>query len=1335
MLTRTEDASVREPEDQQSVFVWTERMVYRPGETVRFRLFQRTTQPRAVRASEASQRVSLQIGDGWRPGQSLHFELDEFGAASGSWQIPTGAPDTYYWFSLAETKDGELENFAGFRVASVDPAELEVSLDLPAGTFSPATLPELSVSARYFSGGPAVALESRVEGMLDVAYQSPLRDAFPKFAFFSDVEAADDAAERVRLKAEQYCDGDSYASLLSVSVEQRTGRTDAKGRSAATTLVLPDFKCPLGVLKLSPVVRPAGLPESYGQTITRLYSRKPALLGLKLPYWSRTGSPVELDAQAVRMTDLRALGDQPIQLSFEHWRETIWESVQLCMLGGAHVAQRCTWAPQIAGRWRVVATAPGFTPLKRSIEVWGSTLPTESAARLDGPTQAILAGSKAQYQLRQPYSEARVLLSIESDGLLDQQWHQVSGTEVSLDLQTKAEWGPCFHVAALVLPVTAPGQSLLPSLAASTKTCLTPRQNKLVEMTLEPNRTRPGGYVRVRVRSLHSKALTLSLTAIDAGVLNLDPDLRAQRDPHVGTFLHRTAAGEPAQSYSLQAWARTAAAQGDNLPGIDLAELERERLEQLEYRRLVQRFPGEELQPIMVTGSHISAADVFMEFGASKGQRPELIPVGSVTSLSERWRRILRSQFAESAFWLPAERLEPAQTREFNLKLPDNLTRWHVELLAADAADQFQLLADELEVGLPLEARALAPQRVFVGDHATVGAELRNATEAAVPVQAVLEFPGTKHALSQPRNLPARQAARMDLSWQAVTVGATPLLARLEALNGSAADAMLREIRVESRFAPWVQRQSGLLLQPVTQLELARLLAPGVPAQLQLRLSRNPLFGLSGLFAQMRDYPHRCLEQLLSRALVAQQARDLADLAGIDPAWATQQVIDAPRDNLARYIGYDDGLVYFDPNYESSDPQLMQYALLAFAELGYKLPKVTRVEAVKSARLTIKAINDAKTPAQLAHRSELAAQALRALSVSGTARGAEFQQVLERAPHLGVWGTSQLVHALGERPAYTVQRAAAVLRLRALGVRDGPRIRLAKSTNSSWLDSDARDTCDLLGALVQSDQAPDAHAEQAAWLYGILDAYGAALPSWDTQSMASCAVAIGAYAKRWLRASDTVPVKVYGEAVSLFDGVLSDSKPLLEYQQSLAASARPRLRIEVPHILDLSFELQLTQQRDLLSLPAASQGLVLERTAEVWRGQQWLALPGPVVRVGDWLRVRLAVQASGPLSMVAVSDTVPGGLRAIDKRLEGVSDPQIQVADEGSFWFFERQLSVTDARFYATNMPAGQQEIIYYTQARHAGRYAWPGARAELMYAPQRYGRTAASVLEILPAE
>jgi uncharacterized protein YfaS (alpha-2-macroglobulin family) len=42
--------------------------------------------------------------------------------------------------------------------------------------------------------------------------------------------------------------------------------------------------------------------------------------------------------------------------------------------------------------------------------------------------------------------------------------------------------------------------------------------------------------------------------------------------------------------------------------------------------------------------------------------------------------------------------------------------------------------------------------------------------------------------------------------------------------------------------------------------------------------------------------------------------------------------------------------------------------------------------------------------------------------------------------------------------------------------------------------------------------------------------------------------------------------------------------------------------------------------------------------------------------------------------------------------------------------------------------------VIYYTQARHAGRYAWPGARAELMYALQRYGRSASSVLDIAPA-
>jgi uncharacterized protein YfaS (alpha-2-macroglobulin family) len=39
--------------------------------------------------------------------------------------------------------------------------------------------------------------------------------------------------------------------------------------------------------------------------------------------------------------------------------------------------------------------------------------------------------------------------------------------------------------------------------------------------------------------------------------------------------------------------------------------------------------------------------------------------------------------------------------------------------------------------------------------------------------------------------------------------------------------------------------------------------------------------------------------------------------------------------------------------------------------------------------------------------------------------------------------------------------------------------------------------------------------------------------------------------------------------------------------------------------------------------------------------------------------------------------------------------------------------------------------VTYYAQVRHLGRYAWPGAHVELMYATQRYGRSAAMWLEV----
>src|SRR5262249_9459941 len=99
---------------------------------------------------------------------------------------------------------------------------------------------------------------------------------------------------------------------------------------------------------------------------------------------------------------------------------------------------------------------------------------------------------------------------------------------------------------------------------------------------------------------------------------------------------------------------------------------------------------------------------------------------------------------------------------------------------------------------------------------------------------------------------------------------------------------------------------------------------------------------------------------------------------------------------------------------------------------------------------------------------------------------------------------------------------------------------------------------------------------------------------------------------------------------------------------------------------------------------------------------------------------------------VAITDTVPGGLRPADLELAGVSDVELRsLASEGSPYFPAHQIDDRYARFYSEQLPPGDHEICYYARATQHGRYAALPAVAELMYGSASVSRTTATSVEI----
>jgi uncharacterized protein YfaS (alpha-2-macroglobulin family) len=157
--------------------------------------------------------------------------------------------------------------------------------------------------------------------------------------------------------------------------------------------------------------------------------------------------------------------------------------------------------------------------------------------------------------------------------------------------------------------------------------------------------------------------------------------------------------------------------------------------------------------------------------------------------------------------------------------------------------------------------------------------------------------------------------------------------------------------------------------------------------------------------------------------------------------------------------------------------------------------------------------------------------------------------------------------------------------------------------------------------------------------------------------------------------------------------------------------------------------------------PPSDQGIHIERRYEkfVENGE------GPAAtsfNAGDLIRVTLSISLPKERRFVAVTDSLPAGVEAVDGFFRTTAsdlarDASAQSSDRSweARWRrggFDRVEKYDDrVVLFATRLGEGKQEFSYLVRATTTGTFSAAGAWAEEMYAPEVNGRTAPSVVVI----
>ena len=153
-----------------------------------------------------------------------------------------------------------------------------------------------------------------------------------------------------------------------------------------------------------------------------------------------------------------------------------------------------------------------------------------------------------------------------------------------------------------------------------------------------------------------------------------------------------------------------------------------------------------------------------------------------------------------------------------------------------------------------------------------------------------------------------------------------------------------------------------------------------------------------------------------------------------------------------------------------------------------------------------------------------------------------------------------------------------------------------------------------------------------------------------------------------------------------------------------------------------------------------SPGFGIERTYARSKDE---GTPGTRFQAGELVKVTLRFRVPKERRYVAVEDPLPAGFEPVESGFATTAQADAEASEEqtstdwsdwwmrGGFDHVERHDD--KVRLFATRLSEGEHEYSYLARATTAGTFQAGPARAEEMYEPEVFGRTAGTVVEVRP--
>jgi uncharacterized protein YfaS (alpha-2-macroglobulin family) len=725
----------------------------------------------------------------------------------------------------------------------------------------------------------------------------------------------------------------------------------------------------------------------------------------------------------------------------------------------------------------------------------------------------------------------------------------------------------------------------------------------------------------------------------------------------------------------------------------------------------------------------------------------------------------LRKDFRVLAFWLGSIATDENGHASADVKLPESLTTYRIMAVAADRSSRFGSADTEVRINKPLTMKPTFPRFLAVGDRASFGAvvtsQLAAAGTAVVTIKSldpnVLDF-----VMPAPQSVPLAAGGSVETRFDAIGRSIGRARVQMRVTVGDESDAFEDVIPVEVLASPETVAAYGEATdanaRATETLTLPAGTVPGLGG-LHVEMSSTAMVGLGEGARYLVEYPYGCAEQRGSRALALLLAADLGDaftLPGFDPK-TMRNAVQATLKELERYQCGSGGFAYWVGDCRSVSPYLTAYLLHVFkvaSDLKYTVDARMQDRAYTYLEKSLAEkppVNESWWPSYTAWQ----AFAVKVLVEGERTQDSAITRLYGYRDRMPVFALAYLHDALMARGETSGPRAEDLRRRMSNAILpEGGSAHVEELADPYLLwfwNSNVRSTAIVLNSLVKAGAADASFRPMVRWMMAVRKA-----GRWgNTQENAHAMESLVAYYRKY---EAVVPdfravVRLGNEEIARdeFKGRSTESTVKQMSMPDVLSKGAPGTSQPLTFTREgagtLFYTARLRYAADQMFQQGLDSGFRIERKYEPYV-ENGSKPASTTYKAGDMVRVTLTFRLTKERRFVAVTDPLPAGFEPVeswfattartlaarqDQQTSG--DPDDEETQWDSWWrhggFDHVERHDDRVQLFATRLSEGLHEFSYIVRATTAGTFRTAPARAEEMYEPEVFGRTATTVIEI----